>query len=409
MNKKTKSIILILLILVATVFTIYFRRGKEDIIPVKVATVKVGDVKSYLNTSGIIKSLNEKSYYLAQFKVNSINYKVGDVVKVGKTLLEYDCSEVEIALKQATSQYENAVQEKEALVRQIENIEIAKAELDKGIKEIDNAISEKEDIGLFDKVRMAISLNENLEYSMDEVIKEREKLIQKRESLPTIGEEEMKILNSRVEAAKSALEIAKIKGKNVSGKIISDIDGVVTAVNVQEGAFGNPAMPVIQVQDLNSLKIVVSLSKNDAIAVKESQPFEVTYGKSKYKGKISHVSPVAKMAIKDGGSSLLVEGIIENSDSALKVDFDAEVSILLDEKHDVKAIPTEAIKAERGKIYKVFVVEDGVAKEKEVFLGVQGEESVEIVSGLEEGEKVILNPTSNISDGVKVSDSNDKG
>jgi multidrug efflux pump subunit AcrA (membrane-fusion protein) len=80
---------------------------------------------------------------------------------------------------------------------------------------------------------------------------------------------------------------------------------------------------------------------------------------------------------------------IENSQGRLKPDMTATVTIALDERADVVAVPDKALRRERGK---TVVRVEGTAgpTSREVKVGLRGGGYVEIVSGVEDGERVVL-------------------
>jgi len=65
-------------------------------------------------------------------------------------------------------------------------------------------------------------------------------------------------------------------------------------------------------------------------------------------------------------------------------------------------IPVECIKYDKAYNTSVFVVENGTAKLTPVRLGLQSESEIEVVEGLKQGDKVILNPSMDLKDGMAV-------
>ena len=99
--------------------------------------------------------------------------------------------------------------------------------------------------------------------------------------------------------------------------------------------------------------------------------------------------------------------ILDKADN-LKIDFDADIDILLNDVKSVLKVPAESVKTDKtGKNY-VYVVDGEKARERVVKLGVQSETEVEILEGIKAGEKVVLNPVATIKDGVLIKDGADK-
>ena len=65
-------------------------------------------------------------------------------------------------------------------------------------------------------------------------------------------------------------------------------------------------------------------------------------------------------------------------------------------------IPVECIKYDKSYNTSVFVVEDGIANLTQVSLGLQSESEVEVLEGLQPGDRVVINPSMNLTDGSPV-------
>ena len=85
----------------------------------------------------------------------------------------------------------------------------------------------------------------------------------------------------------------------------------------------------------------------------------------------------------------------------IRLGSDVDVAITVDRKADILRVPDLAIFEKAKKDY-VYVIEGGKAVLREVKTGLEGEDYTEIVSGLSEGDAVIVSPGDDISDGVKV-------
>lgn len=379
MKKRAITITTVIIVLGAIIFMGMYTKKKHEIKAVKTAVVRKGDIKSYLSTTAIIKSKNAKDYFGSQLKIDSVNIKVGDSVTNGQNLVGYDLTDLNTQVKQAQLQYDNAILQKRDLINQRDNINFKISDLDRKIEEVENS----SDIS----VKAGLSA-----------------LQQQRNSLQPISDVKLQQADNSVSLAKSTLDAANSKLNSVKSGIVSQIDGVVTVLNAVEGTVPNLAQPLVTVQDLNNLKAVVSLGKYDAEKVKLGQESIIKSGGKSYKGKISFLNPAASKALSSTGGETSLEADIDIVDKPtnLKVDFDADVDILLATKDNVIKVPVEAIKSDKyGNSY-VFVNSSGIVKQKNIKTGIKSDIEAEIAEGLTEGEKVILNPSSAISNGSKV-------
>ncbi|MBM7871172.1 HlyD family secretion protein [Clostridium pascui] len=386
MKKKTAIILLIIGILL--VGGIYFqgqRIAKSKIKEVKTATVSRGDIKSYLSTTAVIKSKESKDYYSAQLKINKLYVKVGSNLKKGDKILDYDITDINAQVRQAQIQYDNAILQKRDAVNQREMVESKRKDIEVEIERLEESKNPQDQITLGT-------------------------LKQQRDSFKSISDEQLQLLDNSVALAKTALNTSYSKLSIASEGIIADFDGVITSLNVSQGSMGNPTQPASTLQNIKSLKAVVSLGKYDVLKVKLGQGAIIKNGDKIYNGKVSFISPSASK-----GQNVMGVGVVDTVDKTLdcdidiignpqdlKIDFDADVDILLGEVKGVLKIPTEAIRTDKSGKNFVYAVENGVLSEKEVGLGLQSDMEAEIKSGLAQGEKVVLNPSGNFKTGTKV-------
>ncbi|AVQ37597.1 efflux RND transporter periplasmic adaptor subunit [Clostridium botulinum] len=350
---KKKTIIITGAILVIGLFLILgvFKSKKNSNISVKTIKVTKGNVESYLSTTGDVVSKNKKEYFSVggQAKIKKVNVKVGDKVKKGQSLLNFDMSELENDRQVAQMEYDNAISQKKALKSQ-KNSEQNKM----------NSIT-----------------------------------------------------SSQIEQVENSVRVAELKLESVNDKIneseetVADIDGIVTEINAQAGGTGTAGQPLVVVENVDDLKVAVSLGKYDSTKVKKGMKAFVKNDDKKYEAKVDFIAPTAKKTVKEAGAgnetTLDCEIYLsKNNAKDLRVGFDVDVDILLGESKNVLKIPLESIKTDKYNKSHVYVVQEGKVKEKPVQLGIQSDMEAEIISGLKSGEKVILNPNASIKTGVSV-------
>lgn len=379
MNKR---IIVFLLIGVAAAGGLYFiiRSGRNQrLVEVKTTTVERGDIKSCLSTTATVKSQNYKEYYGLQAKVKGVNVKVGDKVTKGTVLIMYETQDLAAAVKQAQIQYDNAVLQRKDLINQNNTIKSKIDDLDSQI----NALQGSSD---------------------PQAVSKLETLKQQRNALQPISDEKLKQADNGVALAKISLDSAKQKAAENKSSIIAEGDGVVTLVEAVEGAVTNGMQPVVIVQDTENLQAIASLGKYDANKIKLGQEVIIKSGRSNYKGKVSFINPAATRVLSAAGGETTLGIKIDIIDKApdLKIDFDVDVDILLGQLSNIIKVPAETIRnGKEGKNY-IYIVENGIVREREVTIGLQSDMEVEIVSGAVPGERVILNPGASIHDGTVV-------
>lgn len=379
MRKKVIVYLLIGVVILSGIFFIFRSGRNRRLTEVKTTIVSTGDIKAFLSTTATVESQNSKEYYGLQAKVKSINVKVGDRVSKGEALITYETQDLASAVKQAQLQYDNAVLQKRDLINQNNSIKSKISDLDSQISSLQSSSNPQD-------------------------ISKLEALKQQKSALQPISDEKLKQSDNAVALAKISLDSAKQKSVENKGLIISENDGVVTLVDATEGAVTNGMQPVVIVQDTGNLQAVASLGKYDANKVKLGQEVIIKSGSSKYNGVVSFIDPAATKSISAAGGETTLGIRIDIIDKApdLKIDFDVDVDILLGQAKNVLTVPAECIRPGKGDKSYLYVVEKGVVQEREVIIGLQSDMEVEIKSGVNAGDKVILNPSASIRNGVIV-------
>lgn len=371
------SIIILVIALIVGLFITSKNRNKY--VSVKTSVVSKGDVKSYLSITGTIKSQNSKEYYGVQGKVKEIKVKIGNKVRKNDVLVTYDVADTEPQIKQAQLQYDNAVLQKNELIDEKNKIDDNKAKLNKQIASLEKSKNPT------DQAKV-------------------EQLKSQLQSIQEISSEKIDMADNSIDVAKVALDSAKENASKSKDKIVADRDGVVTAINVSEGAMDTGAQPAVIVQDLSNLKVVASIGKYDVDKVKLGQDVTIKGNTKNYTGKVTIIQPAATKSVSPTGSdtTLGIEANILEKNPQLKIDFDNDLDILTGEADNVVKLPAEAIKYDKsGKNY-VYIVKGDKAQEKEVSLGLQSDLEAQVLSGVNPGDKIILNPGLSIKDGVFV-------
>lgn len=396
--KKKYVIWAIIIVVLGGIFYLRIQsQNKLKYTAVKTTKAVMGDVKSYLSTTATIKSKNSKDYYGLSGKVLTLNVKVGDTVKSGQVLVKYDTPDLNTSVKQAQIQYDNAVLGKQSEINANNDMNSKMTDLDNQIADMDSKISTAQ-----------ASKNPQDAASVPALQSQRAQLKQTRDSLKVpFSDEQLKQADNSIALAKIALDSAKTNLSKNTDSITADFDGVVTAVNAIVGAIGNPSMVAVTVQDLSSLKGVISVGKYDAAKLSVGQDAIIKTQNNEYKGKVSYMDPAAKQTVSASGtdSTLNVEIDIQNPGTDLKAGFDTDVDILLGEANNVLKVPVEAIKTDKNDKNYIYIVQGKKAVEREVKLGIQSDTDVQITSGASEGDSVILNPSASLHDGSFVKES----
>lgn len=174
-------------------------------------------------------------------------------------------------------------------------------------------------------------------------------------------------------------------------EVTSPWSGTVSAVFVSEGARVDVTTPVASVSDLDNLAVNVNLSEFDVAQVEIGMPVAVSVdalGGETFQGKVVFV---ALTGTDTGGIvTFPVRVAIEDAED-LKPGMNTSVRIVVARKANVVRVPLEAVSTNDADQEFVIVLDDsGQQIEVEVETGLENNERVEIVEGLEAGARVVL-------------------
>ncbi len=184
----------------------------------------------------------------------------------------------------------------------------------------------------------------------------------------------------QVQAAQNALENTVIK---------APISGYVASRNTNAGQIVAPGIELFVIKATNSVDVQINVTESVISSLEVGDKAYVTVksvSEDEIDGEITNLS-TAKDSVT--GMYKVIVGITGDS-AGLKDGMIADVSLALDRTEETLVIPSDAVLEDTdGKKY-VYVAEDNVAVRFDVETGITTDEYAEIVSGIAEGDKVIV-------------------
>ena len=184
------------------------------------------------------------------------------------------------------------------------------------------------------------------------------------------------------------------------------VDGKVTEIPVDENSLVVDNTIMVKIANLNNLIVNANIEEYDAPQVKLGQTVTMTSdgldGKT-YTGKVTKISTSASDTSTNSGTETVVpiEISVDNPDGVLKPGFNLDLEIMVVDKNDVLTVSTNAV-AKDGKenTQYVYKVENDKLVKTTVETGDEGDSTVEITSGLKEGDQIIFSNSEDIKDGM---------
>jgi multidrug efflux system membrane fusion protein len=207
-------------------------------------------------------------------------------------------------------------------------------------------------------------------------------------------------LDADVAAAKAARDIAAQNQRR--SEVRAPHSGVINTRTVETGTYVRPGTVLATIVDVSRLRLRFKISEGESLRVHEGQ--DVTFrvapiGPRDFVGRVYHVGEVADPTTRQ----VEVLAWVQNT-GELKPGFFAEVSFNAGTKENAVVVPEAAIKASESG-FVAYSIENGKAVRKTIDIGLKTEDGlVEILSGLNGTETVVVEGSDLLEDGVAVED-----
>jgi RND family efflux transporter MFP subunit len=174
-----------------------------------------------------------------------------------------------------------------------------------------------------------------------------------------------------------------------------------TGSMIQAGTSSqSQAMPVVKLAQNEVLRLVLPVPVSDVAGVKNGQLVDVNVVSlnRKLQGKVTRYADSVQMATR----TMDTEVDVPNPDGSLVPGMYAEVHLHLAARPSVLSVPLDAVEGLGTSVQQSYVVRGGVVHLLTVKAGLQTPTKVEILSGLQNGDEVIVGRHTGLSDGLKV-------
>jgi RND family efflux transporter MFP subunit len=210
------------------------------------------------------------------------------------------------------------------------------------------------------------------------------------------------ISKQQLDQAKAQLDVAEYVLNNLDENttLTSPVNGVVTARNYDPGDVAGQ-YPILTIESIDPVKVKVNVSESFYSQVTKGMPVEVlvdALGGEVFRGNVSLVHPTLDPV----SHTFTVEITVLNSAQRLRPGMFARVKMNFG-THERPLLSDRAVLKQVGSNDRyVFVVKDGKAVYTLVELGVRIDDKYEIVSGLSDGDKVVVQGNNGLIDGTEV-------
>lgn len=448
----------IAIVIIGFVVVMNMMNAQNITIPVNVTQALNGEITQTVESSGTVAS-EEKKVYFAQVngKVNSLNVTAGANVKAGENVVSYDLESLESELKKAeleakansygidatvTGLNESQRKSSEAAANYDEAVKYV-AHYNECVGQINDQLSKANELsGQEAALQAEIKELEAKLAAKPESEKLKDKLEKKQDELKKVNKEqekynvaelqsalevcsgdlaEYKARKDQYEAAKEAdpsigsqkaqqsalkevsrltAETAQENFRKAQNGVVIDFNGIVSSVDVAEGQTVTEGTPLFALESLEKVKASISVSKYDLEKIAIGQKAKVTINGKEYDGTLSAINKIAQ-ANQSGTPMVNVDIHIENPDDNIFLGIEAKVSLETAKKEKTLMIPVECVNSDMNGDF-CWIVVDGIVTRREIETGISTDTYMEVLSGLNEGDKVVTDMTVALEEGMEV-------
>ncbi len=346
---KKKQLFTVLSVTVFILLTIIYQAMKS--IPVDTAQITLASIEQYVDDTGTVKAKQSQTIYLeGGGRITWLRVAENDRVRQGDLLLKISPANLEltsVALDQARINYQSARK----------NWERAQSLFQTGI----------------------------------------------------ISKTEYENAESAYGLAAASLQSAKLELEKQQGNLLvhAPLSGVVLKKAVELNEVVSPGTEAFVIGESDQLEVEADILADDVVKVRPGNAVEISgqaTGGTVLKGVVTKVAPMARNIVSSLGVNqkrATVNIDFTGDTGLLKPGYDVDVRIFTQIKPEAITVPVSAVFDIQGKNH-CFVIENGRTRLREIQIGIENDERIEVKMGLTVGERVLVKPDNTVKEGLKV-------
>lgn len=395
---KKKVLIPVLILSVVGIAIVYFLTTGNIGTKYNTVEVKIGALEKYVEEVGIIRSRNIRQYYSSGLgKVEDITIELGDKVNKGQLLVKFEdnfdleIQKVEKQIEALEATYSGILQGTD-----IQSINNAKIEISRIKSSLDLALKDKERIEeLYNNGAVPLVELERAINSFDQ-LSSALAIAQNNYSQLTKGVSLSSKKKYEAEIDILLLTLEGLQRNRDNSAIIADIDGVITELKTFVGDSPYPGSMIIEIQDPKNNVVVVDFMVEDALKINEGMKasledslLDIQIDNLKVDKKYPKAfTTVSVLGEKENRQT--VEINLPETEGELTYGIEVNTRVVIEETKDAILVPKGSVYQLNSNNY-VKILENGKPVEREITIGLEMNDQVEVKAGLTEGDLVILN------------------
>jgi multidrug efflux pump subunit AcrA (membrane-fusion protein) len=377
------------------------------------AAVERGPIEAVVSTTGrVVPNRDVEIKCKASGTIVSVPFDVSDVVKKGDLLVELDPvdeqrrvthAEVALTASRATVKKQRAaIQAAEASLaasrRRAEatlasakaQAQNARARADRMQVLLKKELASREECDTADTAAVQAEGDlENARARIEDIKAEEHSLEAKRQDM----------VLAEAKVSSDEITLADARQRLSETKVYAPIDGVVSSRRVEPGQIVSSGVSnigggttLLTVADLGRIYVLAAVDESDIGRIRTGQDASITvdaYPERSFAGGVERIATRGASASNVVTFEVKIE-VRDEERALLKPEMTANVDVVIARSDDALILPIEAVTRKRGGYVVGIEGQDGGTSEREIEIGVRNDTSVEVLSGLEEGDRVAL-------------------
>lgn len=377
--------------------------------PVTVASVQRGTMRgTVVYTGSVAPHAEEDVYPRVTGRIVEMPVYPGDAIRVGQLVARLDDVELSSRAQEAAAMVAVAQANRAQMNADLAAARHGIVQMDKEVAMVEAELGNARSVAARSERLFGVGAVSRQEYESDRSMAAaleakrdaaRARLDQAR-AMEASALRKLEAAESMVAQTRAALRTATVVRDYVN--IVAPTSGRVVKRLVAPGVLVQPGMAILKVAHIDRVRLQANVGERDLAGIRLGSPVTVTLaanGQPPLTARVSALFPF----VEPGGRTAVVEAVVDNPGHRLLPGQYVAMQFVTGERNEALTVPSGTVVRMGGRAT-VWVVRDGHAEPREVVVGLESADRVEILRGLEVDERVVSRGRDGLYAGARVAE-----
>ena len=374
--------------------------------PVTLAPVESGPIKGTMSYTGSVAPFNEEDVYpRVTGRIVEMPVYPGDAIRAGQVLARLDDVELTSRALEAEAMATTAEVNRQQMEADLAAARHGVAQMERELTMVEAELGYAAGVRQRAERLVASGAISRQEYENDRAMNQsleakreaaRAKLEQAR-AMELSARKRREAADSMVAQNAAAARTARIVRDYVT--ITAPASGYVAKRLVAPGVLVQPGTAILKITQIDRVRLQANVGEKDIASLRVGSPVTVTtLGGRTVDARVSSVFPF----VDPGARTAVVEAVVDNRDRTLLPGQYVTMQFVTGERREALTVPRSAV-ARMGGAARVWVARDGQVQPRQVGIGLEGSDRIEVAAGLKAGEQVVVRGGEALYAGAQIS------